>query len=275
MSKLLSAQFTRLKKNKLFWAEMAAMFVFAVVMISTQYREHIQYEVEVSLDSVLFGYAMPMGIIMAVFSSIFLGTEYSDGTIRNKIIIGYSRGNIYFANLITNIAVAFLMCLSYLLAVVAIGLPLIGSATIDTVVILEILLGTLILSVAFCSIFTMISMVYGNKAAVAVISILLVIGLFLFAAYINSRLEAPQYINEYVIDSAGNMQDQPVLNPKYLTGTKRAVYEFLYDFLPTGQSVQYMTMAVKHLWRLPLYSLIITMVTTVTGAAVFKRKDIK
>ena len=75
--------------------------------------------------------------------------------------------------------------------------------------------------------------------------------------------------------SDGNLESKPILNPKYLSGLQRSLYEFLYDFLPTGQSVQYMTMSAVHLWKMPLYSLIITILTTVAGIMIFKRKDIK
>ncbi len=53
------------------------------------------------------------------------------------------------------------------------------------------------------------------------------------------------------------------------------MYEIFYDFLPTGQSIQYMTMSVLHLWMLPLYSFIITVVTTTTGIFLFRKKNIK
>lgn len=276
MNRLLSANFIRLKKNKLFWAGIVFMFMFAVFMISTRYRQHTLFDFEVSLNSVLFGYTLPLGMIIAVFSSIFLGTEYSDGTIRNKIVIGHSRMNIYFANLITNITVSFLFCLSFLLAVVVVGIPLLGFAVVDTIVILELFAGTLLLSIAFCSIFTMIAMICGDKTKVAVISILFVVVLFLVTTYVNSKLDASEFLPGYSIDNVtGNMISEPVPNPNYLRGTQRAVYEFIYDFLPTGQSVQYMTMEVKYIWRLPLFSLLITIVTTIAGAVIFKRKDIK
>ena len=40
------------------------------------------------IDNGFFGCALFIGIVMAVFCSLFIGTEYSEGTIRNKIIIG-------------------------------------------------------------------------------------------------------------------------------------------------------------------------------------------
>ena len=50
------------------------------------------------IDNGFFGCALFIGIVMAVFCSLFIGTEYSEGTIRNKIIIGQKRGTVYLSN---------------------------------------------------------------------------------------------------------------------------------------------------------------------------------
>ena len=51
MTNLLVANFMRLKKNNLFWTGMLAMFAFAALTIIMQYREHIKYGNEASLNS--------------------------------------------------------------------------------------------------------------------------------------------------------------------------------------------------------------------------------
>ena len=42
-----------------------------------------------------------VGILISIFYSLFLGTEYNDGTIRNKLIVGHKRETIYLASFIT------------------------------------------------------------------------------------------------------------------------------------------------------------------------------
>lgn len=274
MNQLLSANFMRLKKNKLFWGGLIFICLFGLLLVNSQYREHTKYGYEVSLDNIFLGYTLPIGIIMAVFSSIFLGTEYSDGTIRNKLIIGHSRLKIYFSNLITNIIVSFIVCLVFLITVTAVGTPLIGFVTKDIKAAVLMLFGSFVLAVAFCSIFTLLSMVCGNKAAVAVVSILLVVGMFLIATIINTKLDAPEYWSSYEMGEEG-MSSQMVSNPEYLTGAKRTFYEFLFDVLPAGQSIQYAMMSAVRLWQMPLYSLIIAAITTISGVIIFQRKDLK
>lgn len=277
MRKLISANFIRLKKSKLFWSCFILMFLFGIFAVLNQYRNHLKYGYDVSLDSVFFTYAIPIGMVIAVFSSIFLGTDYSDGTIRNKLVIGHSRLSIYFVNLLTNIFASFLICLAYLIAVTALGTPLIGFVSVNLKILLQLLFGTFMLLIAFCSVSTFISMICHNKAAGSIISILLIVGLFLWTTSINSKLEAPEYYSGYSID--GQSDEEVVVeeykNPTYLTGFKRDVYELIYDIVPTGQAVQYTMMSVKYMWRLPLCSLAVAAVTTFAGTFIFRKKDIK
>lgn len=63
-------------------------------------------------------------------------------------------------------------------------------------------------------------------------------------------------------------------NPKYLTEGKRAVYQFVLDFLPTGQATQYMLITDKTAW-MSLYSGLIVLLTAGGGLAYFRRKDIR
>ena len=52
------------------------------------------------IDSFLFYIVMVIGAFSAVCVSQFIGTEYSCGTIRNKLATGHTRTGIYFAQLI-------------------------------------------------------------------------------------------------------------------------------------------------------------------------------
>lgn len=272
MNNLIAANFIRIKKSKLLWAGMALMALLAAVMSFTQYREAAAYGVETSLDKVFFVYAVPISILTAVFSSIFLGAEYSDGVIRNKIIIGHGRMEIYFASFFSLFTAAMLYCLAFLAGAAVVGIPLIGGLTTDSRTVLLVLLGTFLLVVAYCSIFTMISMVCSNKTSAAVVSLLFIIGMFLFSLYIDRMLEAPPFLPQYTMDGG---EPESVPNPKYVTGTLRACYTFLSEFLPASQSSRYATLTAVHLWQMPLYSLGIILGTTAVGTAVFRRKDLK
>lgn len=97
MSGLMRANLYRLKKSRAFWAGLALLLCFCAL---ERYGE-----------SVLGGgpgiagrtwpqgslFLIPVHLFLAGFCGLFAGTEYRDGTIRNKIALGSSRRTIYLA----------------------------------------------------------------------------------------------------------------------------------------------------------------------------------
>ena len=72
------------------------------------------------------------------------------------------------------------------------------------------------------------------------------------------------------------MESERIDNPRCISGKIRAVYETVFDFLPTGQASQISGMAeMSNPLRLSLFSFIVTLIFAVCGAEVFYRKDIK
>ena len=78
MNKLLSANFSRLIKNKAFLVSMACMLVFGVFISVKSYMNQIQYGTSFLVDNIFFGYAAVIPSLCAAFCSLFTGTEYSD-----------------------------------------------------------------------------------------------------------------------------------------------------------------------------------------------------
>ena len=77
-----------------------------------------------------------------------------------------------------------------------------------------------------------------------------------------------------VLDDEGNIGvGEPYPNPRYISGVKRQVYQFLYDFIPMGQAVHVADYTFE--WYYPVYSLLLIAITTVPGLLLFRRKDIK
>ena len=52
------------------------------------------------IDEALFQFPMIHGVMLAAFVPLFLGADYSDGTIRNKLIAGHRRSGIYLSDLL-------------------------------------------------------------------------------------------------------------------------------------------------------------------------------
>lgn len=277
MRKLLSANFSRLWRNKVFWLGMIFMFGFGVAVICNQYWELQKYGIEPVLDSTLRVYAIFIGMAAAVVCGLFLGTEYGDGTVRNKLIVGHTRSAIYVANLMVCTAAALLMCAVYFVAVCALGIPLLGGFQGGAQEnLIQLGVGALMV-IATAALLTLIGMLCQSKAGASVLCILLILVLLFATSLLHSRLSAPEMYSSYALNATGEVvHTEPEPNPQYLRGNARLVYEFLLDFLPTGQAVQISMMGgVAHAWQAALYSLGITVVSTAAGVAGFRKKDIK
>lgn len=117
-------------------------------------------------------YTLWTGIVLSVFCSLFIGTEYSDGTIRNKIIVGHTRTAVYLSNLVVCMTAGVFICLSCVAASLLVGIPLLGYFQSDIRILLLLLLCSFVMSFAYAGIFTLIAMLNQNKAIVAVFCIL-------------------------------------------------------------------------------------------------------
>lgn len=274
MSKLLSANFMRLKKDKFFWIGIAFMFAAGVFFPVMRYADMKQTGTINNIDNGFFGCALFIGIIMAVFCSLFIGTEYSDGTMRNKIVIGHKRASIYLANFITSVIISIFMSIVFFLPYLCVGVPMLGFFEMDIKLVLLFLLAALTLSVAFSSIFTLISMLSHNKVITAIICILLVFLLLFAGAWMNKMLSEPKTDMGLVMTETGQEYEE-LPNPKYLEDKERNAVQFFYDFVPGGQVIQCMSLEAVNIERLPIYSLIIVILTTGAGVIFYKKKDLK
>lgn len=278
MSKLLSANIMRLWKEKVFWIVIAVVFTLGVAIpISIKITE-IRLGVFNSIDPVFGQFAMFIGVVLAIFCSFFVGKEYSDGTIRNKIICGKKRVDIYFANFVTCTVVSLMLCAAFFLPYLGIGIPLIGSFNMEKEIVFWLFLTVIFLSIAFASIFNLISMLSTSKAVTATVCILLTF-LFLYMGFqFRGMLNQPEIIDGTAYDENGvaykEVEDFP--NPEYLQGNERQVVQFLFNLMLGGQVAQCVGRGtVGNLSQLPIYSLGVILITTGIGVFVFKKKDLK
>ncbi|WP_167956175.1 ABC transporter permease subunit [Anaerosporobacter faecicola] len=276
MRKLLRANFARLKKSTVFWVCMIVMFLLGIVLPLVHYSDKIQSHYEVPLDNGFFSYAIFVVILASVFTSLYIGTEYSDGTIRNKIIIGQKRVKIYLSNLIICICAGVFFCIAHLIPYLCIGIPLLGFFESGILPILLFMFSILIMMTAFIALFTLLSMLVQSKAISAVICLLTTFCLLLFGSFIFARLSEPEYYEGYSYTQNGitTTQEQEK-NSLYLEGTKREIFQFLLDFTPGGQVIQLSGMETGHPEVLICYSLILIITTTGIGIPVFQKKDLK
>ncbi|MDE7331666.1 MAG: ABC transporter permease [Lachnospiraceae bacterium] len=279
MNKLLSANFTRLKKDVFLKLCIIFMFAIGALLPVLDYHVMITYEFPRYIDESFFSYTSFMVILFSAFCSLFIGTEYSDGTIRNKLIVGHKRMDIYLSNLTACIIAGVIMCIAYLIPYLLTGIPLLGFFIVDNISTIWIFLGcNLVLLIALAAIFTLVSMLNQNKALSAVICILGLFVLLMLGAMIEDGLNQPEYFEDYAYMDPETKElviEPSTANPYYIRGTQRQIYEFLSDFLPGSQIIRLSAMDAPSPEILAMYSGIIAVATTSLGIFFFGKEDIK
>lgn len=285
MNRLLRADFSRMFKSLIFKLGMVFSVGFAVVMVMARYIDfkvnagtYAEYGyTTINADDFIFIGGFFLMFVVAVFIGIFVGTDYSDGTIRNKIMVGHKRSSIYLANYITCYAATLIFNLAYIVTVIVFDLILYKNTTIKPVYFFVNLVFLIITSAALNALLLFFAMLINNKAAASVTLLAMAIGLWFSAMLIVTRLDTQEYYQDvYHLNEAGELvQDKDVKNPKYLTGAKREAYEFMEDLLPSTQYYQIMQWNIERPARFILCDAAILVVMTGAGVGVFRRKDLK
>lgn len=276
MHRLLRANFSRLLKNKLFWILISIELFMGGLFPVLHYMDNIDEKSAWTMDSTIFIYSLFVLLMVSLLTALFIGSDYSDGTMRNKLIAGQVRRNIYAANLVVNMEAAFLLCFAFWISHICIGTPLLGWFVSDAKKILGYLLVTLAMVAACVAIFTLISMLCSNKAYSVAGCILIIFMLLFVGVRITAALNEPEMYDAYSYMSEGvTVQEDETPNPNYVSGVKRQIYNFLNEFLPGGQMIKLSNMNAEHLGRYAVYDGIIFAFVTGCGILSFRRKDLK
>lgn len=276
MRKLLRANLFRLGRDKIFAAASLLMFLIGAALPVIHYLDKREYATGWTPDSTAFVFVFLVPVLLAVFSSLFIGSEYSDGTLRNKLIAGHRRCSCYLANLITCIIAGILLGISYSVPHTCLGIVLLGSFQTTPLQLLLYAGLSIALSMAFASLYTLLSIGCQSKAYAAAGCILLSFGLLFAGVHIVSALNEPEYYQAYSYTENGvTVSEEESRNPNYLYGAKRQMYEFLYDFTPGGQAIQLANAEAAHPLLLFVYDGMILLAATGSGLLMFRKRNLK
>lgn len=274
MSRLIYAGIFRLKKNKVYLGALTSVSLFTIFIYVVLYYKMKQANVNYPLDVFIFNFLMIIGIVTATFIPLFVGTEYSNGTIRNKLIVGLPRTSIYLSNLITCIVGEIVIVVVACIVGIILGIPLFGYPEMSLTTIFLLGVDGIFLSLVYVSIFYMITMMCSSKSSSAVICILIAFGILFASTSIFSKLSEPEFIKNIVQQNSEQIMET-VKNPNYLSGDKRKIYESILDLLPSGQAMKILNQSIYNHGRMLLYSGIVIICTSIIGVISFLRKDIK
>ena len=278
MCDLFLAGFNRLWRSRVFQiCCLVSLLGNAAVVLSSAYAAmrgvKLGFEQMVFLDDLFFSTAPVLGVMCAAFVSLFIGTEHSDGVMRNMLVVGRARWEIYLANYAVCFVgtAAFLVCW-FLGGLV--GIPIVGAWRDLNGLLLRCAV-LLLCSASFTGIFCLLSMLCTNRAVAAVLALLLAIGLLMWSSYMLNALNQPEFQQGMVMTEAGLQLSEPTPNPSYVGGMKREVFQFLSDTLPSGQSISVCSYELNRPVLSLASSVVIAVLSSAVGMIFFKRKDLR
>lgn len=273
MRKLLSANFARLRKDRAFWCLLVISVALSLVSVFQNVSSFGTWGTT-QVDECYFSQSIVIGIYPALFSSLFLGTEYSDGTIRNKLAVGHRRVHVFLAGYAACLA-ASLTFLAGWLVTSCLDFLLIGPMEMSGQEFAAYILVAVGLTASFTALFTLVGSLSSNKAMTVIYTLVVFVLLILLASGIYDRLCEPETLGGTAYIDGEYVNIPPTPNPLYLGGNVRRFWECVLDFLPTGQAILMNEVAIEHPFREVGSSVVLTAVVLFAGCRAFRRKDIK
>lgn len=269
MGNLLHANLRRLAKSRALALAILAELAYTALIVLVCWDHYAAGSYRYTLESILsagfglMGYLPVPSLIAAPLLSVYLGTEYSDNTLRNKLIVGHTRLTVYLADLLSCVIAAVGLDLLYLLLAGALCVyPVLGMAG----ALLRVSVGQLaawiavglLARAAWAAVIELTGTLLGSRTAAAIAGLLLVLAAAGVCAY---GFHALAYLDRHpeAADRAGRL----------------ALWQLVLDTLPTGQYLQISRLDTPNLWRLPLLSLGVAALSTGAGLTLFQRRDLK
>lgn len=277
MRKLITANFFRFSKDRFSWCVVGIIVILSLVNVFNSARS---FEVmaasgyTMSLDDYYFNQAPLIGAFLALLISMFLGTEFSEGTIRNKLCIGHKRDEIFLSNFIS-CAFATIALTAVWLLTSALLFGLIGPLEMEVSKFIGCIFVAMGFAVSFASLYTVIGSLSSNKAMTIIYTFAVFIIFAMVASALYDRLCEPEMNEGMMLVGTQLVEMEPTPNPLYLSGAIRTVCEVALELLPTGQALLLSDVAVEYPVRAISLSAVFTIVTLLVGSMLFRRKDIK
>lgn len=277
MRKLITANFHRFSKDRFSWCVVGIIVILSLVNVFNSARSFEAMAASgytMSLDDYYFNQAPLIGAFLALLISMFLGTEFSEGTIRNKLCIGHKRNEIFLSNFIS-CAFASIVLTAVWLLISALLFGMIEPLEMGVSDFIGFIFVTMGFAVSFAALYTVIGSLSSNKAMTIIYTFAVFIVLVIAASGLYDRLSEPELNQGMTLVGTQLVEMEPTPNPLYLSGMIRTVCEVALELLPTGQALLLSDVAIEYPVRAIALSVVFTTVTLLVGGMLFKKKDIK
>ncbi len=292
MNKLLRSNFARVFKMKSFWVSAVIILVYPFFSLFDLYTEMtVNGDMQYFYEETLWSVGPLLSLIMSVLVHLFIGTDYRDNTIRNKLIVGHTKTRIYVSDFITMMAVTLILYAVWIIVCCTMGMIFLSNGnSLRTNIIIGLQAGIAMLLMT--AILTIIQMFMSAKISAGVISVIGCFMLLFAGVWAKTRMAETEYVELYKIcqiDENGNyITDgyepdengevdiyQLVKNPDYIPdGQAKDMLKLVLD---TSVGAQLLDINDNHeiglKWYFVFDSVLIVAIIG-GGSLLYKRKDI-
>lgn len=258
MMRLLRADFARLWKSRDFRLALAAMLALAAGLMAMQ---GTAMDYAVPLSRVIFLPLSVYGVVMAAFVSAFVGTDFSDGFIRNKLLATARRDSLVISQIIVSGAACAIVYALVTAFSAGVGQFFFENNVDGKDFALYCLLG-MGMSLTMGCLFCVVTLLCGNKTRAIVVCMGLAFGMLFLCLHTNGILVQAETKNG-------------ALNPNYVGGLRRVVCSVLHDLNPYGQAAQLSAWMVWHPVRGQAFNMALIVGLVFLGCRGFRGKDIQ
>lgn len=208
MFKLLRADGYRVLHYKLFWTMLCGYVLLSFIFVLGEYAKLTTwmeyYRGEIAGSSpptnaffcMQWGFGLNvclLGILCAILVPVFIGKENASGGMRNKIIAGGGRAQVYLSKLIWSCAMCAAVYLAFHLVNFTLGSALLGWGGVTVGEVLPPFFTGLLFVLAYAAIFTAVAMLSRSAVAGVIVCLLLVLAAWvLLGALEAARPSAPK-----------------------------------------------------------------------------------
>lgn len=275
MINLLNAGLFKLSRSKMFFIIALMVLGIALVIFLNNASNNLQ---NVSLNNMSLNSIILMGLFMAMFSSLFLGEEFTYGTIRNKIIMGHSRIKIYMSNLIISIITGIIFETIYIVATLILG-SFVGIDMHITIYEYSVLLlKTFMVIIAFSSLYNFITLISSEVTIATAICMIVFIIMFVVCNALYSVISTNKYMTTIIMDENGKLQkleDKENLNPNYPGETKIRIAKIIFYSIPEGAAMSILDFENEDNSYFIICSLSNIIIINLLGMMIFQKKNFK
>jgi hypothetical protein len=235
--------------------------------------EQISHETK----EVCFKYTPMIAGIVALFAGLFVGEEYSNKTIRNKIASGYSKSEIYRAYWLVCMAVGGVFYLVFFLIIALPIAPWKELAKYNPNVVADFMrcaFVNLFAILALVSIVVFIAMLVKNRIVGVVAALGCILLLFLASELMFEGIRTQQFKTVLNEETGVAME---MANPEYKGGFMRGVIQTVMDVQPFGQILQVKRGRATDIKGivLPIYSCLMMVLFGFGGTYFFRKRDLE